>query len=252
MRTLAALSWEPQVKGALYVVLAITILCGSCYLLLATNMGARLGFLLAGAGLFGWLATLGFVWWAYARGPVGPEPSWKPQGVVVGDVAASGRTALKGFPQHWKKLPLTDKEVTDATPVTGPLLAPQGGKGPFKSASDYVVVAAYRKGGDSHGILGLNFRPLNLWHSPHYLVVQAQKSMQQTNPEGGPAKSVADPSAEPVSVLMLRDLGAKRLHPAVFALASATVFGLFCYQLHVRDREAAARRESEGLQPVLR
>ena len=38
---------------------ASCVLCGSVYLLLGTNLGARLGFLVALAGLFGWLTLLG-------------------------------------------------------------------------------------------------------------------------------------------------------------------------------------------------
>ena len=36
---------------------------GSIYLLLATNIGARLGLLVVLAGLFGWLSILTLTWW---------------------------------------------------------------------------------------------------------------------------------------------------------------------------------------------
>ena len=38
--------WNPQIKGALYVIIALVVLPGSAYLLLSTNMGARVGALL--------------------------------------------------------------------------------------------------------------------------------------------------------------------------------------------------------------
>ncbi|MFP5317223.1 MAG: hypothetical protein ACLGI2_02895 [Acidimicrobiia bacterium] len=244
---IAALTWEPQVKGALYVVISVLVLCGSCYMILATDVGARLGFLLAGAGLFGWLATMGFIWWGYAQGPVGPDPSWKGQGIVVGDLEASQRAVLRDFPRGWNRLELEDPELADATPTVDGILAPaEGGDGPFRSANEYVLVGAFQKGGETYGPLGLNFRPFNVFHKPNYLVVQAQRSVEEPNEAGGPPRAVPDPSAEPTSVVLLRDLGAKRLNPAIFAIASTIIFGLFCYQLHVRDKEAWARKEAES------
>lgn len=244
---LAALTWEPEVKGALYVILSVLILCGSCYAILATNVGARMGFLLAGAGLFGWMATMGFVWWGYAQGPVGPDPSWQSQGIVSGDLAASQRQVLRGFPQGWNSLDLDDAELADAAPTVDGILAPaEGGQGPFRSPNEYVIVGAFQRGGETYGPLGLNFRPFDVFHKPNYLVVQVQPAIEEPNPAGGPARMVADPGAEPVAVILLRDLGAKRLNPAIFAIASTIIFGLFCYQLHVRDKEAWARKEAES------
>jgi hypothetical protein len=227
-------------------------------MLLATNMGARLGLLLAAAGFFGWLFTLGMIWWVYARGPVGPDPSWTPAGIATGDLASSGNHALQGFPSGWKKLDATDKEVADATPVVDGILAPSGSStAPFKSANNFVIIGAYRKGGQSHGPFGLKLpRPFDLWHTPHYLAVQVQQVLP-TAP-GQVASKKPDPTAQPVSAILERNLGAKRLHPAVFTMATGILFGLVCYQLHVRDKEAMARREAEAaagsgrLQPVPR
>ncbi|MGH9224709.1 MAG: hypothetical protein ACRD2W_13240 [Acidimicrobiales bacterium] len=254
---LAALSWEPQIKGALYVVLAVLILCGSCYMILATDVGARLGFLLAGAGLFGWLATMGFIWWGYGRGPVGPSPSWESKGVVAGELAGSGNSILRGFPENWREIELADKAVADAVPAADGILAPSDGGGLFKAPADYVLEKVYRKGGDRQGPFGvLNFRPFNVFHTPHFMVLQVRPAIQVTPPEGGPPRAAPDPNARPVGVVLVRNLGALRLHPAVFTIATTLAFALFCYQLHVRDKEAWARREEETesgkLQPVPR
>jgi hypothetical protein len=58
---------------------------GSVYLLLGTNLGSRLGFLVALTGLFGWLAILTFMWWLTppAIGPRGNLPTWKPVEIYV-------------------------------------------------------------------------------------------------------------------------------------------------------------------------
>ncbi len=259
----AALGWAPEVRGALYVIIAVLTLCGSCYMLLATNMGARLGFLLAAAGLLGWLTTLGGVWWGYGKGiaQLAPQPGWKTEVIVTGDLAAARSSALAGFPNGWAKLDPTSKEVADAVPVAeGDLVqAPGGPARPFKSSSEFVLVEAYEKGGERSGPFGLlNVRPFNVFHEARYLIVQVQKVLPVTTVPGQPvAKPTPDPSAPPLSVVLLRDLGAKRLYPAVFTISCGILFGLVCYQLHVRDQEAAARRLAESsdtgsgrLQPV--
>jgi hypothetical protein len=260
---LAALSWDPEVKGALYVLIAALTLCGSCYLLLATNLGARLGFLLAAAGLLGWLVTSGIVWWVYGQGIAqkAPQAGWKEAAVVTGDLGASSRSFLEGFPRGWRKLDPSDKEVADAIPVAEADLisSPGGPPRPFKSASEFMLLNAYEKGGERWGPFGLDFRPFNVFHKARYLAIQVQKVQAQQAPPGAPAARPApDPSAQPISVVLLRDLGAKRLYPAVFTISCGILFGLVCYQLHVRDKEAAARREAQTgagsgrLQPVAR
>ena len=53
---LAGIAWDPQVRGILSVLVGVLVLMGSIYLLLATNLASRLGFLLAlvllGVGLW--------------------------------------------------------------------------------------------------------------------------------------------------------------------------------------------------------
>ncbi|MDQ4133783.1 MAG: hypothetical protein M3179_11400 [Actinomycetota bacterium] len=239
----AALSWNPQVKGALYVLISVVVLCGSAYLLLSTNVGARLGFQLAGAGLFGWMMVLGLTWWVYGQGPLGPAPHWEPVETVVGDPAQTGREeALEEFPEGWDRIELTDPAVADAQPIADGRLT--GDNGRFESASDYVVVGAAKKGGDDKGPFGiLNFRPFDIFHTPHYMMITVQPALEQPTPEGGaPPRPVPDPNQETVSVVLLRDLGALRLNPAIVAIASGVLFGLFVYVLHQRDKDAMEAR----------
>ena len=51
MVALLAISWQPELRGILITIIAVTTFCGSCYFLLSTNLGARLGFLVALAAL---------------------------------------------------------------------------------------------------------------------------------------------------------------------------------------------------------
>ena len=62
----------------LTVIIGTVALCGSVYLLLGTNIGARLGFLVSIAGLAGWMMLMGIIWMIYGIGLVGNSPSWKP------------------------------------------------------------------------------------------------------------------------------------------------------------------------------
>ncbi len=251
--TVAALRWDPHVKGGLYVLLAVLILVGSAYLLLSTNMGARLGLLLTAAGLFGFLAVMGIIWWVYAIGPVGRAPGWKPEGIITGALASSRNPVLEDFPRGWEKLEPSDPLVGDARSVVdGEIVSAPGRRRMFASPDDFQLIAAFRKGGDAYGPFGLNIRPFNVFHEPHYLIVQVQRvTKPEPVPGQPPPRPVPDPSAPPVSVLIVRDLGSERLNPAVFTISSTAIFLLLCYQLHTRDKQAAARREAESRTPEL-
>lgn len=238
---LLALTWNPQVRGGLYVFIAVVILCGSGALILGTNLGARVGFQVAAAGLTGFFVVIGATWWVYGIGPKGKSPTWVPKFEVQGDLGQVGGNILAGFPRGWEKLDLGDPAVADALPVSDAALT-KGGV--FKSSSEFLPVAALEKGGESYGPFGVvNFRPLNLWHRTHYLVIQVQAVVhQETIPGAAPPRPKVDPNATPVSVVMVRDLGSLRLNPAVFTIASSLLFGLLAYQLHTRDKEYMAAK----------
>ena len=73
---LAAITWTPGVRGILVVAVGVIVLMGSVYLLLGTNMGFRLGFQVALAGLLGWMAIMGVIWSMYGIGYLGRTPVW--------------------------------------------------------------------------------------------------------------------------------------------------------------------------------
>ena len=78
LATLLAINWEPELRGILTVMIGAAVWMGSVYLILGTNLGARLGFLVSMAGLFGWMALMGAIWWMYGIGLQGDLPSWQP------------------------------------------------------------------------------------------------------------------------------------------------------------------------------
>ena len=73
---LAAIAFDPNVRGVFVVLTGVVVLCGSVYLLLATNTGVRTGFLIAITCLTGWMFAMGAVWWMYGIGLKGKDPSW--------------------------------------------------------------------------------------------------------------------------------------------------------------------------------
>jgi hypothetical protein len=85
LHLIAGLSWDPAIRGILVVTLAVAILMGSIYLIIATNTGARLGMLIALGGLFGWMSILCLYWWISPPGigPRGQDPSWRPVEIYV-------------------------------------------------------------------------------------------------------------------------------------------------------------------------
>lgn len=83
---LAGIAWDPTIRGLLSVGVGVVVLMGSVYLLLATNTGNRLGFLLALTGFFGWMSIMGLVWWIFGIGMQGEAPSWEVIEYNAGDV----------------------------------------------------------------------------------------------------------------------------------------------------------------------
>lgn len=84
---LAGIAYDPEIRGVLITVFSVVFFCGSGYLLLATNMGSRLGFLVAAAGLLGWLMLLSLFWWIYGVGAIGELPEWNVEEVNIGDLS---------------------------------------------------------------------------------------------------------------------------------------------------------------------
>ncbi len=86
---LAGIAWDPQIRGFLAVGVGVVVLMGSVYLLLATNVGSRLGFLVGLSAIFGWCTIMGLTWWAYGTiGMLGDPPKWVVEEVVYADESA--------------------------------------------------------------------------------------------------------------------------------------------------------------------
>jgi hypothetical protein len=275
---LAALTWDPQIRGLLIVLTAFVLLPGSVYMLLATNTGAKLGFLLAAAGLTGWIAAMAWIWVVYGIGIKGHQPTWHPKEIVLGDLRQqSTLDAAARFPDGWKVLPPGDPLLGDATATADKVLVPAApaahGAAPapathfdpvFEKNSDYVLVGGYAVGGENcwlpgghacvpskKGNDGTNLAQKLVkklqrgpFHKPHWAVVQVEHVIEATDLGGAPAKPVPDPTQPVVNVVMERDLGNLRLPSTGVALSMSIVFALVARALHRRDKEIMAARQA--------
>ncbi len=170
--------WYPTILGILVVVAGIVLFCGSVYLLLGTNLGARLGFLVAFTGLAGFMVILTILWMT-TQSPLntlkGRIPEWNVQQYV------SKPRPVK-YPQAKK---VTKKEKVDTIEASNVKAAvdarlvtlqptavlkptPEDNKfAKFDKVTDYQTVNTYEIGGSDPEFLDFQFT-----HKPLVAVVE--------------------------------------------------------------------------------
>ncbi len=275
VNVLGTLAWDPQIRGILIVVTVVVMLPGSIFLLLATNVGARIGFLLAIAGITGFTMLLGVTWAFYGQGLKGREPSWKVQEVVHSmsptDLSTGTLKTLGDYPDGWKKLPLSGSPILgDAQAAVDNFITKSGRKpklgheGPiikkptpaqlrwpaeFSSSEGYIVVGGYDKGGDNQ-LFTIRHHKFYFRHSAHYVTVLVRPVVVPTIVSRVPSAPRPDPTKPVTAVIVLRDLGSIRFPQVMMAISSAIIFSLTCLQLHRRDKQIMAARAAGLSQPV--
>lgn len=252
--------WYPTILGILAVLAGIGLFCGSIYLLLGTNLGARLGFLVAFTGLAGFMVILSSLW-ITTSSPLntlkGRIPSWQVQQVVKSPSDVKYPQARKLTKQQ--KVDTIEaanvKAAVDARLVT---IAPTAIHKPtpeenkfakFDKVTDYQTVNTYEIGGSKP-----NFLDFQYTHKPLVAVVQVC-AVQPTNTPFGvpPPKPVCDPTSDKNGFVVLsKDLGQLRLPPILAFIASLVLFGLGLLGLHWRERDEAerAREQAGGAAPA--
>jgi hypothetical protein len=261
---LLAFGWDPEIRGIVAVLVGVVVLMGSVYLILGTNLGARLGFLVAFACLFGWITLMGAVWWTYGIGLKGKDPSWAGKEVVVGDLSQAAHTVAQvpnltdaTFTEKvngWKRLTDDDPQHGQASAAADDVLVNRAKI--FSSTSDYVTTAVFDYGGQRKPDIrwgpsgNWNFDYFAFWHQPHYAIVEVYPVIpQQTEPGKAPPKPIADTSKDPVYILLQRNLGNRRRPAALITIGSAIIFGLAITALRSRERRVN-RHLAEPLPPA--
>jgi hypothetical protein len=281
--TLAGIAFDPQIRGILVVLVGVAVLIGSVYLLLATNVAHRLGLLLVLTALFGWMTIHGLVWWLYppGQGPIGKLPSWQVEEINFADLSQALLDEAHDI--DTSNLPSTE-EVDDATPeeieqineqfaddLSGweLLAAADAARGEAQTTADaelaegvvpgleettsyvhrYVLETGGKPQRDGDGvwdrITNKIGNTLRITSPPHYAIVQVQPATEQVvEPGEPPPPPEADPDAEIISFVMVRDLGERRLPAALLTIGSGLTFALLCVMLHQRDRVVAEHRSA--------
>ena len=255
MLAVLAVNWEPELRGIVIVAISVGVLIGGTYLVVGTNLGARLGFLVVLAGLFGWMATMGVIWWTYGIGLKGREPTWQPaepvtivreasllQGSEIleqplelsGEVQGDSRkvsTALQS--EGWLLLEESDPRRGQAVAASDEIIQQEAEE---LVAGEYISLAVYDKGGDRWPKINESLDFIAFFHKPHFSLVEVAPVVpQRTEPGRAPARPVVDETQPRRYVHMIRDLGTKR-QPAIFiTIGSTIIFLLLCQILHKRD-----------------
>jgi hypothetical protein len=270
-----AVTWDPFIRGILIVIVAVLVLPGSVYLLLATNTGVKLGLLIALAALFGWISMMAGIWSIFGIGDQGRVNSWTVKEIVVGNNLSEQNTlsALHDFPQGWQVLPSTrfadpqaaaDKVLApNSFPVPegqSPPKSPINFTSPFKSTADYITIAGYEKGHIQGSDIPRRCSVIQFWNCfghgsepgelfyigrhkfyqpfrpPHYVVLTVQAVRPTLATGGAPPKPVPDDTQVPVHIVLVRDLGSVRQPSLVISVAAGLIFLVICDVLHRRDK----------------
>ncbi|MGZ6956670.1 MAG: hypothetical protein ACXVLO_12565 [Acidimicrobiia bacterium] len=255
--------WYPTILGVLVVVAAVALFCGTPFLLLATNMGARLGFLVATACLSGLLVLISLLWLTNPS-PVntlkGRIPAWVAvEKIPNGDAARSKIPAIQQI--NDKGHAASEADVTNLKAAvdfnlivnkneqTGEILSGANGKyAEYTLATDYLVTKNQVTGGGGlFSQFKVDFGDGWPWvhvslHKPLYAAVTTCKVDASTAPTevpfGAKPPTPKCSSTDPQQILVLeRDLGSLRVPPLVGFLAFSLLFGLSLLCLHWRERD---------------
>lgn len=255
--TLLAIGWEPELRGLLTVIIGVVILCGSVYGVMATNMGSRLAFLVAAAGLAGWMMLMGIVWMIYGIGLRGPDPTWQavPGSAVLRDIDALRASGVLDPPpsvpdeatatesaetvrdtflgQGWVVLDKASPAFGQAQAAATELLVEEEAF----AAGQFEIVEVFDIGGERYPKINDSLDFIAFFHTPHYVVAEAAPFVPvRTEPGRAPARPEIDENRQREYVYMVRDLGSRRQPPAVLAVGAGLIFFALCYLLHRRDR----------------
>lgn len=313
MSVLAAIAFDPAIRGVLVVATAVIVLPGTIYLILATNTGVRQGFLIAVAALTGWCFTMGIIWTMYGIGLRGEDPTWIEEEVnftrdnaviteVVGDLprteelpeaAVSYQDLITGDPEiqdkveasegegyvpesltklvtlvpeekarldeelnGWRILPESDSRRGDAVAAADATLVTTEAFGD-QTAGSYTVLDVYFTGGkdgaEPETVPGEDNLFEKAWNRvssavqvknpPLYAAVTVQKNEPVVIAPGEAAPPpTIDDDAEIVTVVLQRNLGTRRLIPALFTGFLGILFAVFAWMLHSRDKAAMQAR----------
>ncbi len=248
--------WYPTILGVLVVIAAIVLFIGSIYLLLGTNLGARLGFLVTFTSLMGFLMILSVLWLTTAsplESPKGRVASWS---VIenVPDITKAQTEAVRDIAKKENKASQTDASnvlaAVDAALVTKQstptvTVTPNDNRfAKFDDVTQFMVLQTYTLGGSNPQFWKGQFN-----HSTKYAVVEYCKTATQTQTFGLPPlppECASGADAQRGFVVVKYDYGTLRLPPFVVIVITAILFGLGLLALHWREKDEMERAKAEA------
>ncbi len=249
--------WYPTILGVLVVIAAVTLFIGSIYLLLGTNLGARLGFLVTFTCLMGFLLVLSILWLTTAsplESPKGRVSSWQ---VIenVNDLSKAKTTAVHGIDTKANKASSTDasnvRAAVDAaliTKVSTPTVTytPEDNRfAKFQSVTDYMVLQTWTVGGSDP-----QFWKGEINHADKYAVIQYCKTATQEQTFGLPPLPPQCANDNRGYIVAKFDYGTLRLPPFFVIVITGALFGLGLLLLHWREKDQMAAAAAEAGGPV--
>lgn len=252
--------WDPTILGILTVLSGVVLFCGSAYLLLATNLGARQGFLVAFAGLTGLIMLLGLLWLTTntpLNVPKGRIAEWQPVSeepdqAIVDELAFSDIDAVRTIADDGTPVPTEAPEGAEGVIERGELrpaveaalvtqVVPANEEPPEQPLALYGDAAgvlteldsleAYVVGGGTKGVF---------WHHHRYAAIQFCTTFELDTVFNDPNAAVTDPECDPAEptrwLILERDFGSLRLPAVFYTLVSGLLFGLSLYALHIKER----------------
>jgi hypothetical protein len=94
---IAGVGFNVTIRGILVVLVGAGVLMGSTWILLATNLGTRLGALVAFSSFFGWMVIMSIIWTMFGIGWKGNPPSWHLLDVNYNQLAGSPVKPAQGL-----------------------------------------------------------------------------------------------------------------------------------------------------------
>ncbi len=257
---LGALEWNITTRGIIFPATMFIILCGATYVILATNVGNRLGFLLANAGFWAWMVLMTITWMVYGIGLKGNPPSWRVSEVIteVGNAQSDKVASLAPYLEG-AKLPKAWTEVAEGTPTRGEAQSASDvhliEEKLFKSSTEFAHIAGYEIGGAQRIKLRPrlerggdwwnpgDYRFMGLLHQKRYYVDRA--APYKLDAFGAVAldanrKPIIDTSKPVLNSVMVRNQGNLRQPAFKVFLASLIMLIISMRALHKRDRQVMA------------
>jgi hypothetical protein len=252
--------WYPTILGVLVVVAGVLLFVGSIYLILGTNMGARLGFLVTFTALLGFMVVLTSLWITTAS-PLntlkGSVPKWEIKEVVP-SLDQSTIPEVRNIEENGHKVDAIEQANVKAAVDEGLItkvsdaietFTPEDNKfALYDLVTQYLPLSTFEIGGSKPSWLDFQFT-----HTPRYAVVQfcgvaPNTAVFGTAPDTPECAPDGSAEAEHNGFVVLEfNLGDVKFPPIVAFASSVILFVLGLLMLHWYEndrKEIAAASEA--------